>query len=142
MIAAISSWEETPGGVIDNFLQRISVEGLELDDINEISKEFNESVRKSIELAGDGDLDLGLKNIKLQELQNEFSKMASDQFNGLKVDEVELENLREEVTRLEEDLGTSVTESFGNAYFEDCDCIRDVTQEDRDNMDTENGQFK
>jgi hypothetical protein len=142
MIAAISSWEETPGGVIDNFLQRISVEGLELDDINEISKEFNESVRKSIELAGDGDLDLGLKNIKLQELQNEFSKMASDQFNGLKVDEVELENLREEVTRLEEDLGTSVTESFGNAYFEDCDCIRDVTQEDRDNMDPETGQFQ
>lgn len=142
MIAAISSWEETPGGVIDNFLQIISVEGLSLDDINEISKEFNESVRKSIELAGDGDLDLGLKQIEYTNLQNEFSKMVNDQFNGLDVDEEQLEAMREEVERLDEELGLSVTESFGNAYFKDCDCIRDVTQEDMDNIDPETGQFQ
>ena len=141
MLAAISSWEENPGEILNNFVNL--VEGLDLEEAVQLSEEFNQSVRNSIEILGNGDLDLGLKQIEFSGLNNEFSKMMNDQLSGEVVDEVQMEAVREEIQSLEQELGIGASgQSFGTAYFNDCDCTRDVTQEDMDNRDPETGQFR
>ena len=103
MLEAISSWEENPGEIIANFNNM--VEGLNVEEATKLSEEFNESVRNSIEIVGNGDLDLGLKQLEFTNLNNEFSKMMEDQLNGEVVDEVELEAVRQEIQNLEQELG-------------------------------------
>ena len=67
----------------------------------------------------------------------------NDQLSGEVVDEVQMEAVREEIQSLEQELGIGASgQSFGTSYFNDCDCTRDVTQEDMDNRDPETGQFR
>ena len=155
-INAVKSWEEYPGAVFQKFNTIASLQE-DFEDFNEISEEFKKSVENSIKLMdpfGEGSLERGLLSMRYNELQNQIGNLdryweeSSNSVGPVRkyfYNDPELYNsLQSELKQVEEELGYDFqrTLSFGEAYFNDCDCVRDVTQEDMDNMDPETGRFE
>jgi hypothetical protein len=155
-INAVKSWEEYPGAVFQKFNTIASLQE-DFEDFNEISEEFKKSVENSIKLMdpfGEGSLERGLLSMRYNELQNQIGNLdryweeSSNSVGPVQKwfynDPEHYNSLQSELKQVEEELGYDFqrTLSFGEAYFNDCDCVRDVTQEDMDKMDPETGRFE
>ena len=120
MMMAIRSWEKYPGDVFDRF-NTIAALQEDSTDFNEISEDFKKSVENSLKLldpTGKGSIDMGLKMMKLTELNNQFSAVMEKEFKGQEFDEQLKAQLQNEMKQIERELNIN---QIDDVEFSDCE---------------------
>ena len=143
MLKAIASWDESPGSIIDRFVEFSKF--LDAEAVADLAEDFNASVRNSIAMLGDGDFDLGLKKMELNNMGASLYNIQQDIDLGVAGALEEKEALIEQMSALGQELGlggSSGPTSFGTSWFDSCQCEREVTQEDVNNADPVTGQYQ
>lgn len=103
-ISVLKQIEEYPGASFDKFNTLASLqEGFQ--DFNELSADFKKSVENAITAQGAYSIEEGLKNLKRQDLHNQFAKLIDKQLSGQDFDKQLKDKIQNELAAVERELG-------------------------------------